>query len=361
MLRQIAVAAVAATFALTPAAQACTIMRIIAKDGGVIYARTMEFELPVPWQIAVLPAGSAITGTLPDGKPGISYKTRYGMAGAIVEGMPSIVDGLNDQGLTVSALWLPGFAGYTEATAENASRAMGPHEFGNWVLGNFATVDEVKAAVDQVVLVPDIVAPLTYPPPLHFMIIDKTGKAIVVEPIDGKLNVHDNPIGVLTNSPPFPWHVTNLRNYVNLTAIDVPPISLDSIKLAPPGLGSGMRGLPGDFTPPSRFVRAVFFSQALPQPETTEKAVYQGFHLLNAFDIPYGAVREPEGGTDAIDYTQWSTVADTKNLRWYYRTYDDQTIRVVDLKQALAAAGDTVRLISMEAEPAIVDSSTAFQ
>ncbi len=163
-----------------------------------------------------------------------------------------------------------------------------------------------------------------------------------------------------------PWHVTNLRNYVNLSAIGVPLISLDSIKLAPVGLGSGMRGLPGDFTPPSRFVRAAFFSQALPQPETTDKAIYQGFHLLNAFDIPYGAVRVTGGGDtdssgkDSVDYTQFSSVADTKNLRWYYRTYDDQ-IRVIDLERALDAAGDKVQTISMEAEPAIVDSSTAFQ
>ena len=92
---------------------------------------------------------------------------------------------------------------------------------------------------------------------------DASGKSIVIEYVGGKLNVFDDPLGVVTNSPSFDWHMANLRNYVNFSMTNVPPVKLGSVKLEPFGQGSGMLGLPGDFTPPSRFVRAVAFSQSV--------------------------------------------------------------------------------------------------
>lgn len=162
------------------------------------------------------------------------------------------------------------------------------------------------------------------------------------------------------SSPTPPLTIgTNLRNYVNLSVTSVPPLVLDGVKLTQLGQGAGMHGLPGDFTPPSRFVRAVVFTQAEVPSATGEDAVLAAFHILNQFDIPKASVRDKSTG--GRELTQWTSVSDTKNLRWYFRTFDDQTIRVIDLKEAAAAAGGKMRTIAMGlAEQLIEDASRDF-
>ena len=169
------------------------------------------------------------------------------------------------------------------------------------------------------------------PPPFHYLVIDKEGNSLVIEPLAGKLKVHENKLGVITNSPTFDWHMTNLKNYLNLKPENVKPKVIDGVELAPPGQGSGMMGLPGDFSPPSRFVRAAIFSTtAIPSSDAT-KAVFQAFHILNQFDIPFGTVRAVENGVTHIERTQATSVRDPQSLKYYFRTYEDQTIKSVDL------------------------------
>jgi choloylglycine hydrolase len=350
-----------AALALVPAAQACTGIRLVAKDGGVVAARTLEFGFDLHSQVLVVPAGTALTGSLPGGGKGISYTTKYGFVGANAEGLTAIVDGINDQGLYVGLFYFPGYASYAEATKDNAPRAMAPHEYANWLLGNFATVEDVKANFDKVVLTPVVVEAIEQAAPVHFVVHDRTGKSVVIEPLNKTLKIYDNPLGVMTNSPTFDWHMTNLRNYVNLTATNVPPIDLGGIKLAQFGQGSGLRGLPGDFTPPSRFVRAVAFSQSAIPSDTADHAVMQAFHILNNFDIPLGAVRETDNGQVHAEATTWTSASDLKNLRWSFKTYDDQTIHSVDVRKALAAAQGKIRLIKMDTPQTTVDVSTNFQ
>jgi penicillin V acylase-like amidase (Ntn superfamily) len=107
--------------------------------------------------------------------------------------------------------------------------------------------------------------------------------------------------------------------------------------------------LPGDFTPPSRFVRAVAFSQAAIASDTAQQSVLQAFHILNNFDIPLGSVRQMMGGTPIAEFTAWTSASDLKNLRWHFRTYNDQSIRCIDLRAALRAANGKVRTISIAA------------
>jgi choloylglycine hydrolase len=360
-LRTLLIGTLAATLTFAPAAQACTGIRLVAKDGGVIAARTLEFGFDLHSQVLVVPAGTKLTGSLPDGGNGISYTTKYGFLGANAEGMTAIVDGLNDQGLYVGLFYFPGYASYAGATAENASRAMAPHEYANWLLGNFATVEEVKANFDKVVLTPVVVEAIEQAAPVHFVVHDRSGKSVVIEPLNKTLKIYDNPLGVLTNSPTFDWHMTNLRNYVNLTATNVPPLDLGNIKLAQLGQGSGLRGIPGDFTPPSRFVRAVAFTQSAIRSDTAAQAAQQAFHILNNFDIPYGAVREGEAGQMHAEATIWTSASDLKNLRWYFKTYGDQSIHSVDLGKALAAANGSIKHIQMDSRQPVIDVSTDFR
>jgi choloylglycine hydrolase len=360
MFRSLLVGILTAALSFAPVAQACTGIRLVAKDGGVVAARTLEFGFDLHSDVMVIPAGTVLTGTLPDGGKGVSYKTKYGFLGANAEGLTAIVDGINEAGLYVGLFYFPGYASYPDATNDNTTRAMAPHEYANWLLGNFANVEEVKANFNKVVLVPVVVASIGQPAPVHVVVHDRSGKSVVIEPLDKSLKIYDNPLGVMTNSPTFDWHMTNLRNYVNLTASNVPPIDLGGITLAQFGQGSGLRGLPGDFTPPSRFVRAVAFSQSAIPSATAAQAVLQAFHILNNFDIPYGAVREVHDGQMHAESTTWTSASDLKNLRWYFKTYGDQSIHGVDLAKALAAAHGQIRIIKMESPQPIDDVSTDF-
>jgi choloylglycine hydrolase len=331
-------------------AHACTGIRLVAKDGTVVVARTLEFGADLQSKVAVFPAGTSIAGTLPNNAPGISFKTKYGIVGANAFGLPTVVDGLNDQGLYIGEFFFPGSAGYADVTPENASRAMAGYQYSMWILGNFATVAEVKAAYDRVVLAPTVVPQLGMAPPVHFRIVDKTGAAIVVEPIGGRLVVYDDPFGVLTNSPTFDWHMTNLSNYAGLSAVNRAPLALQGFTINGFGQGSGFYGLPGDFTPPSRFVRAVAFETAAVKPTTASDAVQQAFHILNNFDIPVGAVRDDVNGKTIDEWTLWTSAEDLTNLQFYFRTFSDQSLRSVDVRRAIAAAGSNVKYLQMETE-----------
>jgi choloylglycine hydrolase len=184
---------------------------------------------------------------------------------------------------------------------------------------------------------------------------------VVIEPLNKGLKIYDNPLGVVTNSPTFDWHMTNLRNYINLSATNVPPVDMGGITLAQLGQGSGLRGLPGDFTPPSRFVRAVAFSQSAVPSDTAQQAVLQAFHILNNFDIPYGAVRQVDSGQMHAEATVWTSASDLKNLRWYFRTYDDQSIRSIDLMKAMDAAHGQIKFIKMSSRQPATEVSTNFR
>jgi choloylglycine hydrolase len=210
----------------------------------------------------------------------------------------------------------------------------------------------VREAVKNIVLVPTPAPGLGSPQGAvagaHFFLQDKSGKSLVVEPVNGTLKVHDAPLGVMTNAPTYDWHMTNLSNYINLSVKDIDTAKVGPMTLSAFGSGAGMLGLPGDFTPPSRFVRAVAFSQAATPNKTAEDTVFAAFHILNQFDVPKGSVMNAAVGEPTPEITEWTSVADLKNLRWYFRTHEDQSIRMVDLKEALAAAKGEMSTIEME-------------
>jgi choloylglycine hydrolase len=122
------------------------------------------------------------------------------------------------------------------------------------------------------------------------------------------------------------------------------------------GQGSGMLGLPGDFTPPSRFVRAVAFSKTALPVEKAQDGVLQAFHILNQFDIPKGAARGFEHGKEVADYTLWTSAADLANRRYYFRTCDSSRIRMMDMK-AVDLEAKAIKTISMKGDEQIEDVS----
>ena len=341
----------------------CTTMRIKAEDGAVVVGRTMEFGIDPKSQLMVVPAGTNLTGTLPHGAAGIKYTTKFGMIGATALGLKCIVDGVNDQGLYVGDLYFPGFAEYAPVDEGSEPRGMACYEFGQWLLASFSCVDELKASIDGILLAGSPVDALNGGvPPLHFTVHDRSGAALVLEPLHGKLVASDNPIGVLTNAPPFDWHLTNLRNFVGLNPYNKSRTLLGDYTLDPLefGNGTGMFGLPGDSAPTSRFVRAAAFCQAALPVKTAQDAVHQVFHLMNNFDIPPGSVRDDSDGAMRPDTTAWTTVVDLKNGTWAFRTYKNQNLRQINLRDALAACRGQTRIVAMESEEIISDVSSMF-
>jgi choloylglycine hydrolase len=261
--------------------------------------------------------------------------------------LPILVDGVNEVGLGVGLFYFPTTAGYMAYTPADAGRTIAPWELASWLLDNFADVDEVRAAIGDIVVPATVYPDWGFAPPVHAVVHDATGRSIVIEYVDGELNVHDNPLGVMSNSPSFDWHMTNLRNHVNFSMSNLPPVQIGPVTLPPLGMGSGMLGLPGDFTPPSRFVRAVAFTQSvLPSPDG-EEAVLSAFHILNNFDIPKGAARDghlDEHGNVIADYTIWTSAADLKARHYYFRTFDNSAIRMVDLSRMDLDATEVVTI-----------------
>jgi choloylglycine hydrolase len=167
---------------------------------------------------------------------------------------------------------------------------------------------------------------------VHWRVTEESGRQVVVEIINQHVMVHENPLGVLTNSPEFTWHLTNLNNYVNLASGSIHQREIGSLDLKAFGGGSGLHGLPGDMTPPSRFVRAAFFQSTAPRLDKPEQTVVQAFHLLNNFDIPVGIqFTNSDLVPDMPSATQITIVTDLQNRRLYYRTMYNSKIRCIDM------------------------------
>ena len=311
---------------------ACTGILLKAKDKSVVHGRTLEFAINVDISVAVTPRNYEFKGTSPTGQ-GMGYTSKYGAVGAVAFDNPALLDGINEKGLSVGTFFFPGFVGYSKATADNQKNSLSPADFPNWLLTQFATIDEIKAALNSVIIVPTVLKGWgDESPPFHYIVYEKDGNSLVIEPVNGKLTYFDNPLGVLTNSPGFDWHMTNLRNHINLTTLEAKPLTFNGVTFSSFGMGSGMVGLPGDFTPPSRFVRAAIFAITAIPPETGELAVAQAFHILNQFDIPVGVIREEANGVTYTDFTLLTAVRDPNQLKFYFKTFDDPTAKVVDLK-----------------------------
>lgn len=326
--------AVAAALVVPDIASACTSFLIRTTDGGAVYGRTMEFAFPLQSSAIVVPRQYAMTAAGPEGKAGMAWKTRYAAVGVNALGIATIIDGMNEKGLAGGALYFPGFAGYAEPAKANPAQSLAPWDFISWALTSFATVAEVKAALSGISIIDVKQANLGITPPLHYTLHDASGASIVVEPVDGVLKVYDNRLGVMTNSPPFDWHLTNLRNYVKLSAANAPDLKVEGQTITPLGQGSGMLGIPGDPTPPSRFVRALGYALSAQRQPSGIESVRLTEHILNNFDIPIGWIKEGSGQETSkapLEYTQWSTIADLSHRKFYVKTHENQALRSIDL------------------------------
>lgn len=309
---------------------ACTGISFHAADGSFVVARTIEWAgTPLKSEYNIVARGKEFASYTPTGRNGMKYTARYGFVGLSVVEPDFVAEGINEAGLSAGLFYFPNYGSYEAYNSAYNNKTIADLQLVEWILSQFSSIDDVVNALHSVHVVSLEPSMLT----IHWRIAEPSGRQVVLEIIDGKYNVHENNIGVLTNSPSFDWHVTNLNNYVNLHPGVAPSQKWSGVELNSFSAGSAFHGIPGDVTSPSRFVRAAFFVATAPQRKTAFETVLQCFHILNNFDVPIGVEHNP-GDTpqDMPSATQWTVASDLTNRRIYYRTAYNSNIRCIDLR-----------------------------
>jgi choloylglycine hydrolase len=376
-------AAITVFFSTLSQADACTgLMFSVAPEsgaGGSKYAfqgRTMEFGPDVTgWRLISVPRGYPYTGCrmgiCGEGVAGFRWTAKYqhvGMSPAR-PGMPvldEVTDGINEKGLSCGGFYHMGYEEYKQSP--ESGKTISNTDFVSWALSNFATVKELKEAllqkkVDVAQFTLKIKGTLYCDrntcPQLHYAATDESGASIVIEFKGGEAKIFDG-IGVITNNPTYDWHITNMKNYIGLQALSRENAVFEGKTYNKLGNGTGAIGLPGDFTPPSRFVRAMFFlSTSMPASQGPDEAVARAFRILNQFDIPEGSIiaTAPTGHGLIKDSTAWTSLSDLKRKRYYFHTQADRTVRMIELDK-LPKEGFAHQ--ELPAHESIVDVSNQF-
>lgn len=285
---------------------------------GRFFGRNLDLEYGYQETVTVTPRNSPFRfrtmGTL---------EQHYAMVGmaTVAEGYPLYYEATNECGLSMAGLNFPRNARYLPEQPDRDNVA--PFEFIPWILGQCATAAEARRMLEKLNLV-DIPFSQTLPlSPLHWIIADREA-AIVVEPMADGIRIFENPIGVLTNEPPFDFHLYHLANFMNVSVAPADNRFSQGYELKPYSNGMGGMGLPGDFSSASRFVRAAFVKL-----NSVGEDVGQFFHILSSVAMPRGSVRIG----DRYEITRYSCCCDTSRGIYYYTTYQNSRITGIDMHQ----------------------------
>ena len=294
------------------------------------FGRNLDYTRSFGESIVITPRDFLFV--FPDEKIMRHHHAIIGMAHVSKE-YPLYYDGMNEKGLGMAGLLFDGNAVY-RAPVEGKDN-IPSWAFIPWVLGQCETVADAKNVMQDLNLTNVSFSEELPPSPLHWMITD--GKeSVTVEQTEDGLHIYENNVGVLTNNPPFPFHLQNLTQYLNLTA-ETPENRFSSrLHLKPFSLGMGAVGLPGDLSSPSRFVRAAFVKEHSFSEEKQD--ISQFFHILGAVEQVKGCVCTADG---QYEKTIYSSCCDLSAGIYYCRTYDDPEIRSVKLS-AETIAGQTL-------------------
>ena len=334
-------------------AQACTSLLLGSEDGHTIYGRTMEWEsFDFHSSLVLFPRKYSFSSIFDNGI-GMQWEGTYGFVGINALNLPYVVDGMNEKGLVVGTLFFPGFAEFQPYDGSLKSQTLTGIDLPSYLLSRFENVSDIKNMLHEVrVIYPQLLGlKLGTSFESHFVAVDSNGDSIIIEYYDGELQIRDNIARAVTNAPPYDWHLLNLKNYVNLSPVNTGRSdALPDLAITQTGQGSGMLGIPGDFTPPSRFVRAALYAGTSIPLEKADDAVAQMSRILNHFDIPLGFIRRNHHRTDSITAgTQWSVIADTRQHHYYYWTQFNRRLRLVKLDD-LDFSGDELRMAPLDSE-----------
>jgi penicillin V acylase-like amidase (Ntn superfamily) len=253
----------------------------------------------------------------------------------------TMVEGINDQGLSVNSNEFNDSKGPPNL-GSNPRKILAGTDFAMWVLGNFQTVQQVKAALlagEVKVWLPKVPFMGDVLMPIHYAIFDKTGAGLVIEYSKGQQKIYENEVGVMTNIPDFSWHLTNLNNYAYLNNVDRNEGKFNNFKVSSPDSGNAVAGVPSDQTSTGRFVKAAYYTNFVRKAESPEDAIVTLAHILNNFDRPYGLSMDPPGAvgdgpaikTASSEVTMLTWMADKTRNRFYFRTIDSYNFTMIDM------------------------------
>ena len=297
----------------------CTAITYKTKDH--YFGRTLDLEYTYEEQVTVTPRNYEFhfrTKQL--------IKNHYAIIGmaTVEENYPLYYEATNEHGLSMAGLNFPGNAHYFPVTEGKDNVA--PFEFIPWILSQCKNIAEARELLERINLC-DINFSEKLPlSPLHWILADRV-EAVTVESMADGLRLHENPIGVLTNNPPFDYHMTHLCDYMNLTA-QTPENSFGTVSLTTYSRGMGGIGLPGDLSSASRFVRAAFVKLNSMSGESENESISQFFHILGAVEQQRGCARLPDG---SFELTAYTSCMNTDKGIYYYTTYENHCISAVDM------------------------------
>ena len=255
--------------------------------------------------------------------------THYAMIGmaTIVNGYPLYYDATNEHGLSMAALSFPHSAKYMQQVKDKDNVA--PFELIPRVLSNCRNIEEAEKLLKNVNIT-DISFSQEYPnTPLHWILADHT-KSLTIEPTHTGVKLYENPLGILTNEPPFPYHMTHLQNYLYVTN-EEPINHFDpSLPLKAYSRGLGAMGIPGDLSSSSRFVRAAFTKVNSISKDSESASVSQLFHILGSVAQQQGCVKVG----NLYEKTIYTSCCNTTKGIYYYTTYENSQITGVRLHSA---------------------------
>ena len=288
-----------------------------------LFGRNLDLESRFGEQVAVAPRALALP--LHACAPLTRHYAMIGMASA-ADGLPLFAEAMNEKGLYMAGLNFPGNAYYFPENAPDKQN-VAPYELIWLVLGTCATLAEARRLLENVQVAARPFAEGWPLAPLHWHVADASG-ALVAEPTAEGLRLYDDPVGVLTNNPPYPYQLQNLANYRSLTPRVPENRFSKALDLAVYGQGMGAIGLPGDASPASRFVRAAFLKENSAAPEGEMGGVAQFFRILDAVAMVRGSVVTEAG---ECDVTTYSCCIDAESGVYYYKTYANSALAAVRL------------------------------
>lgn len=306
----------------------CTSLTLASSQGHYFLARTMDFDFELQGKPTYIPRHYQFNSDL-----GHTYTAQYGFLGTGRNiGEYILIDGVNEHGLSGAALY---FNESVYQTSENAAPGqvnLASHEVLNWILGNCRNINDLVEQLPRLNIVGAKNHLLQIVVPLHWIITDQTGHCVVLEARADGLKLLENPVGVMTNSPEFEWHLKNLSNYNHLQPEPHQQRQYGALKVKDFGPGAGALGLPGDYSSPSRFVRASFLRNYTVQQENDQATLNAMIHLLNNVDIVKGVKVMANG---VVEYTQYRAYYSLSTHTYYIQPYQDQNLYEVKLTEAL--------------------------
>ena len=292
------------------------------KTEDFYFGRTLDYEFSYGEEITVMPRRYPLAF-----RHGGKTESHYAIIGMahVADDYPLYYDAVNEKGLGMAGLNFVGNAVYAEP--EEGKQNVAQYEFIPWLLSQCATLDEARSRLSKMNLTGTPFSGQLPSAQLHWIIADATG-AIVVESMADGLHIYENPVGVLTNNPPFPQQMFQLNNFMHLSPKQPVNAFSDDLALTAYSRGMGALGLPGDLSSASRFVRVAFTKMNAFSGDSENESVSQFFHILGSVDQQRGCCEVADGKYEITLYTSCCNV--TKGI-YYYTTYENHQISAVDM------------------------------